>query len=61
MIKTEEEIRAEIEATKRTMENYRNAHKNGQIPMEVLSKQIVDCYATIDALRWVLGENDRYD
>lgn len=60
-MKTEKEIREEIELTKKTIQNYRNAYKNNKIPEDVLENQIIDCSATIDALRWVLGENDRYD
>lgn len=60
-MKIEKEILDEIEATKRTIDNYKNAYKNGKITKEILKTQITDCSATIDALRWVLGENDRYD
>ena len=51
----------EIVSTKKTIENYRDAYKNKKISYEVLSNQLIDCNATLDALRWVLGENDRYD
>lgn len=60
-MKTEEDIRGEVEATKRTIANYRNAYKQGVITKETLRSAIVDCTATIQALLWVLGENDRYD
>lgn len=60
-MKTEKEIRDEIEATKKTMNNYKNSYKKGEIPKDVLKKALLDCSATIDALKWVLGENDRYD
>lgn len=60
-MKTKEQIREEIEATKRTMNNYRDAFLNKEIPEDVFKTQITDCYATIAALSWVLGENDRYD
>lgn len=60
-MKSEKEIREEIEATKRTIEKYREEYKKGKIPKDILKHQFVDCSATIDALRWVLGENDRYD
>jgi len=60
-MKTEEQIREEIEATKRTMDNYCNAYKEGKIPKDSFQTQVTDCYATIAALSWVLGENDRYD
>lgn len=60
-LKTEREIRDEIEATNKTIKNYRQEFKNGKIDKEILKTQIADCTATIDALKWVLGENDRYD
>lgn len=60
-MKTGEEIKDEIIATERTIQNYRNAFMNKEIPVDVFQTQIVDCQATIAALRWVLGENDRYD
>lgn len=61
LLKSEEEIRKEIQATYKAIENYRNAYKNKKIPKDVLEYQLTDCLATIDALKWVLGENDRYD
>lgn len=60
-MKTETEIREEIKATKKTIDNYRKAYNKSKIPKEVFTSQSIDCSATIDALRWVLGENDRYD
>lgn len=60
-MKNEKEIREEIEATKRTISNYRESYKKGKIPYDVLQNCIIDCSATIDSLKWVLGENDRYD
>lgn len=61
ILKTEKEIRDEIEATNRTIKNYKDAYKKGKIDKEILESQIIDCIATIDALKWVLGENNRYD
>ncbi|PGT90002.1 hypothetical protein [Bacillus thuringiensis] len=60
-MKTREEIDAEIQATKQTIENYRKAVKDGEFPKEGLRSVLVEKEATISALRWVLGENDRYD
>lgn len=60
-IKDEEEISKEIELTKKTIDNYRGEFKSGNIPKDVLRDKIIDCSATIDALRWVLGQNDRFD
>ena len=61
MMKTREEILSEIKATDRTLKNYRQAYKDGKIDRDTLKHYITDCTSTIDALRWVLGENDRYD
>lgn len=60
-MKTENEIRGELESTKRTIENYRNAYKQKKITKDILKNQLTDCEATIQSLLWVLGENDRYD
>lgn len=60
-MKTEKEIREEIEATERTKDNYRKAYAEGKISRVDWIGYIHDCTATIDALKWVLGENDRYD
>lgn len=60
-MKTEKEIREEIEATKRTKDNYRKAYEEQKIPKDVLMNQIVYLNATVNTLEWVLGENDRYD
>lgn len=60
-MKSKKEIQEEIEATERTIQNYRNAYKKNKIPKDVLETQLIDCSATIDVLRWVLGENERYD
>lgn len=60
-IKTEKEIREEINSIKRTIENYRESHKKGKIPFGVLKDQLTESYGNLSALHWVLGENDRYD
>jgi len=60
-MKNEQEIREEIEATGRTLKNYREAYKQSKIPFDVLEQKVNECHATIGALKWVLGENDRYD
>lgn len=41
--------------------NYRKAYTDGKISRIEWIGYIHDCNATIDALRWVLGKNDRYD
>ena len=60
-MKTEEQIRDEIEATNQAIANYRNAYKDKKISKNILKIHISACYATLSALSWVLGENDRYD
>jgi hypothetical protein len=60
-LKTEQEIRDEIEATARTLSNYEEAYVEGRVRFDVLSDKTTDYHATISALKWVLGENDRYD
>lgn len=60
-MKTEQEIRDEIKATERTIKNYRAAYIEKKIDRDALNLYLIDCGSTIDALRWVLGENDRYD
>lgn len=60
-MKTEKEIRNEIEACKNTIENYRNAYKKGEIPKEMLKFELIQNESMMFALKWVLDENDRYD
>lgn len=57
-MKAEREIRDKIEAAKRTFEKHRKTLKDGVMPTVVMDNVLVDCEATIDALSWVLGEND---
>lgn len=60
-MKTKQEINEEIQVTKRAMAKYRDQFKNGVINKTMLTYYLTDCQATLDALRWVLDENDRYD
>lgn len=60
-MKTEKEIREEIEATNRTKDNYIKAYEDKKIPKDVLVSKLIDLNTTIDTLSWVIGENDRYD
>ncbi|WP_242858871.1 hypothetical protein [Clostridium botulinum] len=60
-IKTEKEIREEIECCKKTIDNYKKAYKEKKIPKDVLKSTLLECENSILALKWVLGENDRYD
>jgi len=60
-MKTEAEIRDEIDKTKKTKENYRREYEANKITKSLAIRTTIDCTATISALKWVLGENDRYD
>jgi hypothetical protein len=60
-MKTEKEIRDEIEALNREDDNYRKAHKARKIPKDVLKSHLSQNSSMRLALKWVLGENDRYD
>jgi hypothetical protein len=60
-LKTRKEIKEEIEATIRTLKNYHEAYHQREIPFDVMSDKARECHTTIGALKWVLGENDRYD
>lgn len=56
--KTEQEIRDEIEAIKRTINNYRDAVKNGEFPKERMRFVLLENQSMIAALKWVLGEHN---
>jgi hypothetical protein len=60
-MKTEKEIRDEIEAINRDDERARKEYKDGEIPKEILKSKLLQNSAMRLALKWVLGENDRYD
>ena len=60
-LKSEQDIKNEIESAGKTIENYQKAHKEGKIPFEILKTEHLYNSGMIQALRWVLGENDRYD
>lgn len=60
-MKSEQDIKEEIEATVKTLSNYHEAYHNRKIPFDVMSEKANECHAIIGALKWVLGENDRYD
>ncbi|EJT5937300.1 hypothetical protein N2W52_002068 [Clostridium perfringens] len=60
-MKSKSEILKEIELTKRTIKNYKEAYKNGKISKDILEYNLIDCKATLEALSWVLEENDRWD
>lgn len=60
-IKTEKEIYDKIEVMEKTAKIYRKAFKESRIDRKTLRTQIDNCNTTIDALRWVLEKNNRYD
>ena len=60
-MKTEQEVKQEIKNCETTIDNYSRAYENGKVPNEIF-KQVKEEYkAIILTLKWVLGENDRYD
>jgi hypothetical protein len=60
-MKTEKEIRDEIEAINRDDERARKEYKDGEIPKVVLRSKLLQNSSMRLTLKWVLGENDRYD
>lgn len=60
-MKTEKEIKEEIENSKQTIKNLKRDYNNGKIKFENYKYLKHDCIATIEALEWVLGNNDRWD
>lgn len=55
------EVNVEIQAAERTITNYREAFAEGEIERPELKRALAENQTTIAALRWVLGENDRFD
>lgn len=60
-MKTEKEIRDYMELVNRSIENLKKALRENKIPEVVYINQRINLDATLSTLRWVLGENDRYD
>lgn len=60
-MKTAAEVREELAATEKTLENVEEAYRNQKIPEEVWREMQLECQATIGTLHWVLGNHDRYD
>jgi hypothetical protein len=60
-LKTEQEIKDEIEAQRTAIKDFKESFKNGRISKESLVKAMSDHNHVILALRWVLDEMDRYD
>lgn len=60
-MKSKEEIRNEIEITNKAIKNCRKDYNEKKIPKDVFLNKVIELTATINALKWVLGENNRYD
>lgn len=60
-LKFNQKIKEEIEALQKTISNYREAYKNGEFPKERLRYVLLENESMTLALKWVLGENDRWD
>lgn len=56
-MKTKKEIQNEIDAAKRTIENYRKEYKEGNLPKDQFKKVLLVNESVILALKWVLKEN----
>lgn len=56
-MKTKQEIQDEIDAAKRTIENYRKEYKEGDFPKDQFKKVLLVNESVILALKWVLEEN----
>jgi hypothetical protein len=59
-LKIKAEIQSEIDTTIKLKEKLR-AQKSSFIEKEAYNYRMIDYDATLDALYWVLGQNDRYD
>ncbi|WP_019243496.1 MULTISPECIES: hypothetical protein [Bacillus] len=55
-MKTEQEIRREIENTKITINYYHGAYNSGKISIGTLKGKVNGCESTIQTLLWVLDE-----
>lgn len=60
-MKSYTEIMSEIETSERTLNNYREAFDAGEIDRLALKRALADHGSTVAALKWVIGENDRFD
>jgi hypothetical protein len=60
-MKTEQEIKEEMEATERSKKNFAEAYKDGRIDKRTLEYKLHEYDTTLLVLSWVLGENDRWD
>lgn len=60
-IKTEKQIREEIDAVDVTMKNYKKTYKDNEIPKDVFMSAMTENRAISTALHWVLGESERWD
>lgn len=60
-MKTEKEIRNEIETLEGDKTRILEAFRNKYIPQDVFKSMTEEKQSMIAALYWVLGENDRWD
>lgn len=60
-MKTEKEIKEEIDATERSKNNFVEAYKDRRIDKRTLEYKLHEYDTTLLVLSWVLGENDRFD
>ncbi|MGF7534983.1 hypothetical protein AAGG74_15040 [Bacillus mexicanus] len=60
-MKTEKEIRNEIETLEGDKTRILEAFRNKNIPQDVFKSMTEEKQSMIAALYWVLGENDRWD
>lgn len=60
-MKTEKEIRLEIEKHKKALEEYKEQYKSNKISKNIYRYNIIDATSTIYALSWVLDENNGFD
>lgn len=60
-IKTLIEIKEEILNIEKTIDNYRNAFKEGKIDRDTLRYHLTECGGNLTALKCVMCENERYD
>ncbi|GFN32441.1 hypothetical protein PCURB6_27010 [Paenibacillus curdlanolyticus] len=60
-MKSEAEIREEIESTIQTLKNYHKSYSQMEIYFDEMCEKVQKCHTRIGVLKWVLGENDKYD
>jgi hypothetical protein len=60
-MKTQTEISQEIDNCLKTIENFNKAYKEKKITKRVAQIETLQYAGMVLALKWVLGENDRWD